>query len=85
VTLITGFQNQIRVQFSALGHPVIGDRKYHPREAAETRITRVALHAARLEVSHPFDGQKITIEARPPADFRSLVESLSPKDRAPRH
>src|SRR5690348_3078571 len=28
VTLITGFQNQIRVQFSAIGHPVVGDRKY---------------------------------------------------------
>jgi 23S rRNA pseudouridine1911/1915/1917 synthase len=29
VTLVTGLQNQIRVQFSAIGHPVIGDRKYH--------------------------------------------------------
>ena len=28
VTLVTGLQNQIRVQFAALGHPVIGDRKY---------------------------------------------------------
>jgi len=27
VTLVTGLQNQIRVQFSAIGHPVIGDRK----------------------------------------------------------
>ena len=28
VTLVTGLQNQIRVQFAALGHPVIGDRNY---------------------------------------------------------
>ena len=26
VSLVTGLQNQIRVQFSAIGHPVIGDR-----------------------------------------------------------
>ena len=32
VTLVTGLQNQIRVQFSAIGHPVIGDRKYHRRK-----------------------------------------------------
>ena len=30
--LVTGLQNQIRVQFSAIGHPVIGDRKYHQRK-----------------------------------------------------
>src|SRR5438552_8618729 len=35
VTLVTGLQNQIRVQFSAIGHPVVGDRKYHPIEASE--------------------------------------------------
>jgi 23S rRNA pseudouridine1911/1915/1917 synthase len=28
VELVTGLQNQIRAQFLALGHPVIGDRKY---------------------------------------------------------
>src|SRR5688572_12466422 len=27
IVLVTGLQNQIRVQFSAIGHPVIGDRK----------------------------------------------------------
>src|SRR5580658_6193091 len=30
VTLITGLRNQIRVQFAAAGHPIIGDRKYRP-------------------------------------------------------
>src|SRR6478672_12381080 len=28
VELVTGLQNQIRAQFSAMGHPLIGDRKY---------------------------------------------------------
>ena len=76
VSLVTGLQNQIRVQLSALGHPVIGDRKYHPEEASERRITRVALHAAHLEVAHPRTGQNISIDCEPPADFQSLLQAL---------
>ena len=34
VELVTGLQNQIRAQFSAMGHPVIGDRKYHRAESS---------------------------------------------------
>lgn len=77
VTLVTGLQNQIRVQLAALGHPVIGDRKYSPKEASERRIARVALHAALLEFVHPRSGEIVSIKCEPPADFRSLVQSLS--------
>ena len=75
-TLVTGLQNQIRVQFLALGHPVIGDRKYHKKEAAESKIDRVALHAARLQFIHPRTGKTISVEAELPPDFRSLIQSL---------
>ena len=77
VHLVTGLQNQIRVQFSAIGHPVIGDRKYHPEEASERRIARVALHAASLEFVHPRTGKKIAVECEMPADLKSLVRGLS--------
>lgn len=75
-TLVTGLQNQIRVQFSAEGHPVVGDRKYHQKEASEKRIDRVALHAARLQFIHPRTGKTISVEAPLPADFQSLIQSL---------
>lgn len=78
VTLITGLQNQIRVQLSAIGHPVIGDRKYHPEEASEKRIDRVALHAVKLEFIHPRTGKSMALESTPPKDFQSLVRALSP-------
>jgi 23S rRNA pseudouridine1911/1915/1917 synthase len=78
VELITGLQNQIRVQFSAIGHPVIGDRKYHPEEASERRIARVALHASHLEFIHPRSGQSVSVDCEPPADFKSLLKALSP-------
>jgi 23S rRNA pseudouridine1911/1915/1917 synthase len=84
VALVTGLQNQIRVQFSALGHPVIGDRKYHPEEASERRITRVALHAAHLQFLHPRSGEGVSIDCEPPADFQSLLQSLRLPTRARR-
>ncbi len=83
VTLVTGLQNQIRVQFAAAGHPVIGDRKYRPEEAEEKRIARVALHAAYLKFTHPVTNESITVESKLPGDIRSLVSALTRKDRAP--
>lgn len=82
VTLVTGLQNQIRVQFAAIGHPVVGDRKYYPAEASERRIARVALHAARLEFAHPRSGERISVASELPPDFQSLLRALSPPARA---
>jgi 23S rRNA pseudouridine1911/1915/1917 synthase len=76
VTLVTGLQNQIRVQFSAISHPVIGDRKYHLAEASESRIARVALHAARLQFIHPRSGESVSIDCEIPPDLQSLVQAL---------
>jgi len=79
VTLSTGLQNQIRVQFAAMDHPVFGDRKYSPKEASETRINRVALHAEYLQFAHPSTGEPVTVQCEPPGDFRSLLKALSPR------
>jgi 23S rRNA pseudouridine1911/1915/1917 synthase len=76
VELVTGLQNQIRAQFSAMGHPLIGDRKYRRKEAEEQLIDRVALHAAHLEFVHPRTGEKITIDCPPPPDFQHLLREL---------
>ena len=83
ITLHTGLQNQIRVQLAALGHPVVGDRKYSPAEASETRIARVALHAEYLQFSHPRTGDPVVVESGPPSDFSSLLNSL--RLRSDRH
>jgi 23S rRNA pseudouridine1911/1915/1917 synthase len=84
ITLLTGLQNQIRVQFAALGHPVIGDRKYSHCEASESRIARVALHAASLQFIHPRSGEMVSVECDLPSDFRSLLQALSPPARGKR-
>jgi 23S rRNA pseudouridine1911/1915/1917 synthase len=82
VTLVTGLQNQIRVQFSAIGHPVIGDRKYYKEEASERRIARVALHATHLQFIHPRSGDSVSVDCELPPDFQSLLQALSLPTRA---
>jgi len=77
VTLVTGLQNQIRVQFLAIGHPVVGDRKYAPEEASERKIQRLALHAARLAFTHPRTGETVRFECDLPADMSQLVRAWS--------
>jgi 23S rRNA pseudouridine1911/1915/1917 synthase len=84
VTLVTGLQNQIRVQLAAIGHPVVGDRKYSPDEASERRIARVALHAAYLQFIHPRSGEIVAVECELPPDFQSLLRALSPPARGHR-
>jgi 23S rRNA pseudouridine1911/1915/1917 synthase len=79
VTLVTGLQNQIRVQFSAIGHVVVGDRKYDPNEATERRIDRVALHALHLQFTHPRSGEAVSVDCDPPADFQGLLRALRPR------
>ena len=81
VSLVTGLQNQIRVQFSAIGHPVIGDRKYNPAERLERRITRVALHAAHLQFIHPRSGDSVCFDCEPPPDFQALLQALGLQTR----
>lgn len=73
VRLITGRRNQIRVQFASEGHPVIGDTAYGTHSP---RIERVALHAARLVLSHPDDGRTMAFSCAPHDDFARLQRAL---------
>lgn len=81
VELVTGLQNQIRAQFAAMGHPLIGDRKYSPQESSEPLIDRVALHAAHLEFVHPRTAKNVAIDCKVPPDFEGLVRELSRSKR----
>jgi len=83
VELETGLQNQIRAQFAALGHPIIGDRKYHREEAREQLIARVALHAENLQFIHPRTGEPLSVHCKPPADFQHLIRALA-QEKSPK-
>lgn len=69
VLLETGRKHQIRVQLSARGTPIVGDRKYGSSEAFAAGI---ALHARRLRFSHPTRGEAIELTAPLPASWRKF-------------
>ncbi len=71
--LITGRTHQIRVHLSAIGHPIAGDTMYGYKTPL---IGRQALHAKQLTIRHPATDESLTVEAEPPADFRSLLSEL---------
>jgi len=74
VNLDTGLKNQIRVQFEAIGHPLVGDRHYAPEEKEEPLINRQALHAYQLEIEHPRTHRQVSFEAKIPADMMRLID-----------
>lgn len=71
LTLHTGKKNQIRVHLSEMGHPVLGDKKYGDRTPG---LKKMALHAARIEVKHPFTHQPMSFEAPIPSFFNFLMQ-----------
>ena len=75
--LETGRTHQIRVHMSYLGHPLLGDFLYHPPTGKETepKISRQALHAWRLTITHPITGKLLTFQAPVPEDMLQLLES----------
>ena len=67
--LETGRKNQIRVHMSDLGHPVAGDVKYGN---GRNPIGRLALHAFRLNFTHPRTGEFMDFETPFPTAFKNL-------------
>ncbi|MUM76268.1 dephospho-CoA kinase [Pseudodesulfovibrio sp. F-1] len=85
VRIHTGRTHQIRVHMAHLGHPLLGDAVYGPRENAQwTRrpdilaglAPRQMLHAFHLGLRHPATGEPLILWREPPEDFRSLLAAL---------
>ena len=74
VNLDTGLKNQIRVQFNAIGHCLVGDRHYAPEEKNEHLIKRQALHAWQIAITHPVSGKEVQFTADLPADMLRLLD-----------
>jgi 23S rRNA pseudouridine1911/1915/1917 synthase len=84
--IATGRMHQIRVHLAASGWPIVGDRKYgragwedvdNPALASTLgAFPRQALHAARLTITHPVTGRRLTIDAPLPPDMASLLSAV---------
>lgn len=88
IKLATGRTHQIRVHFSHLGHPLIGDEVYGGMKAIKRLkdkklieivkpFSRPALHAYKLAFTHPKTGKRMEFSAPIPKDMNELLESFN--------
>ena len=79
IELETGRTHQIRVHFSALHHPLVGDLTYgsDPVLAQKLTITRPWLHAKQLAFTHPGSGERLSFNAEYPEDLTRSLALLS--------
>ncbi|MBX3421300.1 MAG: RluA family pseudouridine synthase [Pirellulaceae bacterium] len=69
VELLTGRKHQIRVQLSAMGHPIAGDKKYGGQSPWGSGI---ALHCWKNSIQHPTTCQPLSFSVLPSHWQRSL-------------
>jgi 23S rRNA pseudouridine1911/1915/1917 synthase len=93
VRLETGRTHQIRVHMHHIRHPLLGDPLYGGRlklpagisdemAAALKDFKRQALHAIRLELSHPETAEQMAWESPVPADMQRLIDLLGKDAKA---
>ncbi len=66
IDLETGRYHQIRAQLASLGCPIAGDGKYGAKQTSTQG--GIALHHARLEITHPTTREPVIIKAPYPND-----------------
>lgn len=65
IELITGRYHQIRAQFSAIGHPIVGDLKYGATQNATRGPKTIDLHHQRLCFPHPITKELVQVVSNP--------------------
>jgi 23S rRNA pseudouridine1911/1915/1917 synthase len=81
VRLGTGRTHQIRVHFSSIGHPVLGDRTYGRKTELMVGKKRIAfprqmLHAEMLGFVHPVSGEYMEFSSPLPEDMKTVIKEL---------
>jgi len=71
---LTGRTHQIRVHAYALGNPLLGDILYGAEET--NIISRPALHAHAITLTHPVTNHRITFTSERPDDFATALKQL---------
>jgi 23S rRNA pseudouridine1911/1915/1917 synthase len=67
VSLLTGRNHQIRVQFSTIGNPLYGDQKYGVKYARAGQ--QIALWSNRITIQHPVGKQEMIFQSNPPDEY----------------
>ena len=76
VRLETGRTHQIRAHLAAIDHPVVGDPQYGGRESGRRlRLKHEFLHASKLMFRHPFSGELVRCESKPPVELSHALDT----------
>lgn len=78
----TGRTHQIRVHFSAIGHPVLGDKTYGKKTELQINKSKIIfprqmLHAKILGLYHPVSKEYLEFSSPMPDDMKGCIEKLS--------
>jgi 23S rRNA pseudouridine1911/1915/1917 synthase len=89
---LTGRTHQLRVHLAAAGAPILNDpfygtpditlrlsdlkRRYKGRDEEKPLLTRLALHASELSLSHPVTHEPLTLRAPLPHEFEVALKYL---------
>ena len=74
--LDTGRTHQIRVHCSHINHPIVGDPLYGRCKKLPCNLSGQALHANKLGLIHPINGEEMIFEAELPHDFKKLLKII---------
>lgn len=77
---LTGRTHQIRLHMAFLGCPIVGDTIYG-RKKPTVKLDRHFLHAARLTIQLPGEGEQRTFEAPLPPELLRVLAELSAHNR----
>lgn len=81
----TGRLHQLRIHMNKISHPLINDAKYGDKNhdlmyGKEFNCFNLFLHAGRLNFTHPFTEEKLTIKAPFSSDWQQIFEQFEWKN-----
>lgn len=75
-TLETGRTHQIRVHMASIGHPLLGDDVYGPKNPKIKGLEGQTLHAKTLGFLHPDTNEYVEFDSELPDYFKALLDKL---------
>lgn len=75
-TLETGRTHQIRVHMASIGHPLLGDDVYGPKNPKIKGLEGQTLHAKVLGFIHPTTNKYVEFDSELPGYFKNLLDKL---------
>lgn len=72
INILTGRKNQIRVHFSEMGYPIVGDKKY---KCKDNSIKRLCLHHYKISFIDPISKNLLSFTSNVPNSFYKLFNN----------